>query len=174
MNHVVLVADGLEACDGDPAGIARRLRATNHFTVVDVVGFGVGSQEDATLLRSIAAATGGVYHDAPTVAEFDEAFNPLAGDHRIPASPRDAPRGCRQEQAAALVSTFGDALALIRAVAESGARTRCSHIAAGLLAEHGGIGAVGGEQPGVGALLDDAAGFEHDDPVGHSHVGEAV
>ncbi len=77
MNHVVLVADGLEACDGDPAAMARRLRATNHLTVVDVVGFGVGSKEDATLLRGIAAATGGVYHEASTVAEFDQAFNTL-------------------------------------------------------------------------------------------------
>lgn len=77
MNHVILVADGLEACDGDPVAIARRLRATNHLTVVDVIGFGVGSKEDATLLRDIATATGGVYHEAADVAAFDQAFNTL-------------------------------------------------------------------------------------------------
>jgi hypothetical protein len=77
MNHVILVADGLEACDGDPVAIARRMRATNHLTVVDVIGFGVGSKEDTELLRNIAAATGGIYHEAATVAEFDQAFNTL-------------------------------------------------------------------------------------------------
>lgn len=77
MNHVILVADGLEACDGDPVAIARRLRATNHLTVVDVIGFGVDSKEDTTLLRDVAAVTGGIYHEAATVAEFDQAFNTL-------------------------------------------------------------------------------------------------
>ncbi|MBK7827542.1 VWA domain-containing protein [Nannocystis sp.] len=77
MNHVILVADGLEGCDGDAVAIARQLRATNHLTVVDVVGFGVGTKEDTELLRNIAAATGGIYHEAATVAEFDQAFNTL-------------------------------------------------------------------------------------------------
>lgn len=77
MNHIILVADGIEACGGDAVAMARRLRDTNHLTVVDVVGLGVGAKEDATLLREIAAATGGTYQDAPTVAEFDQAFNTL-------------------------------------------------------------------------------------------------
>lgn len=77
MNHIILVADGIEACGGDPVAMARHLRDTNHLTVVDVVGLGVGAKEDATLLREIAAATGGSYQDAPTVAEFDQAFNTL-------------------------------------------------------------------------------------------------
>ena len=74
---MILVADGLEGCDGDAVAIARQLRATNHLTVVDVVGFGVGTKEDTELLRNIAAATGGIYHEAATVAEFDQAFNTL-------------------------------------------------------------------------------------------------
>ena len=57
--------------------MARRLRDTNHLTVVDVVGLGVGANEDAPLLREIAAATGGTYQEAATVAEFDQAFNTL-------------------------------------------------------------------------------------------------
>lgn len=77
MNHIILVADGIEACGGDPVAMARRLRDTNHLTVVDVVGLGVGAKEDAALLREIATATGGTYTDAATVAEFDQAFNTL-------------------------------------------------------------------------------------------------
>jgi len=77
MNHIILVADGIEACGGDPVAMARHLRQTNHLTVVDVVGLGVGAKEDATLLREIATATGGTYQDAATVADFDQAFNTL-------------------------------------------------------------------------------------------------
>lgn len=77
MNHIILVADGIEACGGDPVAMARRLRDTNHLTVVDVVGLGVGAKEDAALLREIATATGGTYTEAATVAEFDQAFNTL-------------------------------------------------------------------------------------------------
>ena len=77
MNHIILVADGIEACGGDPVAMARRLRDTNHLTVVDVVGLGVGAKEDAALLREIATATGGTYTEAGTVAEFDQAFNTL-------------------------------------------------------------------------------------------------
>jgi len=56
---------------------ARRLRDTNHLTVVDVVGLGVDAKADAALLREIASATGGTYQEASTVAEFDQAFNTL-------------------------------------------------------------------------------------------------
>ncbi|MEZ4450823.1 MAG: VWA domain-containing protein [Nannocystaceae bacterium] len=77
VNHVILVADGLERCDGDPAAIARRLRATNHLAVVDVVGFGELAQEDSAALRAIADATGGLYVDAASVADFDQALNLL-------------------------------------------------------------------------------------------------
>jgi hypothetical protein len=77
MNHIILVADGIERCGGDPVAMARRLRDTNHLTVVDVVGLGVGANEDAPLLREIATATGGTYQEAATVAEFDQAFNTL-------------------------------------------------------------------------------------------------
>ncbi len=77
MNHIILVADGIERCGGDPVAMARSLRDTNHLTVVDVVGLGVGAKEDAALLREIASVTGGTYQEAATVAEFDQAFNTL-------------------------------------------------------------------------------------------------
>ena len=77
MNHVILVADGIEACDGDPVTVARQLRELNHLTRIDVVGFGVDSKEDGEMLRAIAQAAGGTYVDAKSVAEFDQAFNQL-------------------------------------------------------------------------------------------------
>lgn len=77
VNHIILVADGIERCGGDPVAVARRLRETNHLTLVDVVGLGVDAEEDTALLREIASVTGGTYLEARTVAEFDQAFNAL-------------------------------------------------------------------------------------------------
>lgn len=79
VNHVILVADGIERCDGegDAAAIVRRLRATNRVAVVDVVGFGELAREDSAALRAIAEGTGGLYVDAASVADFDQALNLL-------------------------------------------------------------------------------------------------
>lgn len=110
MNHVILVADGLEACDGDPVAMARRMRATNHLTVVDVVGFGVGSKQDTDLLREVAAVTGGIYHEAATVAEFDQAFNTLnlslwrSFDAWLCALGSDPLRACYEKRAAEAIA----------------------------------------------------------------------
>lgn len=110
MNHVILVADGLEACDGDPVAMARRMRATNHLTVVDVVGFGVGSKQDTEILREVAAVTGGIYHEAATVAEFDQAFNTLnlslwrSFDAWLCALGSDPLRACYEKRAAEAIA----------------------------------------------------------------------
>ncbi len=77
LNHIILVADGIERCDGDPVTVARQLFETNHLTRIDVVGFGVEAKEDAEALKAIAATTGGIYVEAADVAEFDQAFNSL-------------------------------------------------------------------------------------------------
>jgi len=77
LNHIILVADGIERCDGDPVTVARQLFQTNHLTRIDVVGFGIDAKEDAEALKAIAATTGGLYVEASDVAEFDQAFNSL-------------------------------------------------------------------------------------------------
>ncbi|MCA9636626.1 MAG: VWA domain-containing protein, partial [Myxococcales bacterium] len=74
INHIILVADGIERCDGDPVTVARQLFETNHLTVIDVVGFGIEANEDREALKAIAATTGGRYVDAATAADFDQAF----------------------------------------------------------------------------------------------------
>ncbi len=78
VNHVILVADGIERCDGDPVTVARQLFETNHVSRIDVVGFGIEAKEDAEALMAIAELTGGLYVEASDVAEFDEAFNALS------------------------------------------------------------------------------------------------
>ena len=78
VNHIILVADGIERCDGDPLTVARQLFETNHVSRIDVVGFGIDAKEDSESLMAIAEATGGLYVEASDVAEFDEAFNALS------------------------------------------------------------------------------------------------
>jgi hypothetical protein len=77
VNHIILVADGIERCDGDPVAVARELFETNHLTMIDVVGFGVEAKEDVEALKAIAATTGGRYVEASDVAQFEQAFNDL-------------------------------------------------------------------------------------------------
>lgn len=78
VNHVILVADGIERCDGDPVTVARQLFETHRVSRIDVVGFGIEAKEDAEALMAIAELTGGLYVEASDVAEFDEAFNALS------------------------------------------------------------------------------------------------
>ncbi|MBK8266688.1 MAG: VWA domain-containing protein [Nannocystis sp.] len=78
VNHVILVADGIEACEGDPTTVARQLRQTGKITRMDVVGFGIDAKQDSAALLAIAEAAGGRYVEANSVAEFDQAFNLLS------------------------------------------------------------------------------------------------
>jgi Mg-chelatase subunit ChlD len=61
---VVLVSDGEETCDRDPAQIAAQLRAANPQLRIDVVGFKIGQAEARARLSAIAQSGGGSYFDA--------------------------------------------------------------------------------------------------------------
>ncbi len=72
-NRVILVSDGIETCGGDPLAAAESLRRSGIAVTVDVVGFGVSSDETEQL-EDIAAAGGGEYFGAETGADLDEYF----------------------------------------------------------------------------------------------------
>lgn len=55
VNAIVVVTDGLETCDADPAAIAGQLRASEAGITTHVIGFGT-TQEEQTILRDIAQA----------------------------------------------------------------------------------------------------------------------
>ena len=71
---VVLVTDGIESCNGDPARAARELREQG--ITVHLIGFGMGSaaDEDAASLQAIANASGGRYVTAGSAKELKEAL----------------------------------------------------------------------------------------------------
>ena len=76
---MILVTDGLETCEGDPVAVAEQLHLNPDIELtVDVVGFGIQSQADATQLQAIAEAGGGVYYDAQTPQDIRDYFNQSA------------------------------------------------------------------------------------------------
>jgi len=58
VNAIVMVTDGLETCDADPAAIAGRLRSSDAAITTHVIGFGTTPEEQA-ILNGIAQAGDG-------------------------------------------------------------------------------------------------------------------
>lgn len=71
---VVLVSDGDETCDGDPAQVATRIHAENPKIRFDVIGFNVGPEEWRARLSGIAQGGGGSYFDAKDAAQLADAL----------------------------------------------------------------------------------------------------
>lgn len=72
-NHVLLVSDGIESCNGDPCAVAKSLQEAGLNVSAHVVGFGV-SKEEGKQLTCIAENTGGKYFEASDTAAFNEAI----------------------------------------------------------------------------------------------------
>lgn len=62
-NIIVLISDGIETCDEDPAEVVRFLQELGIDFKIHVIGLGVDEQARAQLKR-IADTAGGIYHDA--------------------------------------------------------------------------------------------------------------
>jgi Mg-chelatase subunit ChlD len=71
---VVLVSDGDETCNGDPAQVATRIHADNPKIRFDVIGFNVGPEEWRARLSGIAQGGGGSYFDAKDAAQLVDAL----------------------------------------------------------------------------------------------------
>jgi Ca-activated chloride channel family protein len=71
---VVLVSDGDETCDGDPAQVATRIHTNNAKIRFDVIGFNVGPEEWRARLSGIAQGGGGNYFDAKDAAQLVDAL----------------------------------------------------------------------------------------------------
>jgi len=67
-NVIVLITDGIEACDGDPCAVARALRSKGIILKPFVIGIGI----DPNKLLSLACI--GKYYDATSEATFESAL----------------------------------------------------------------------------------------------------
>jgi hypothetical protein len=71
---VVLVSDGDETCEGDPAQVAAQLHASNPRLIVSVIGFNVGPEDWKARLSAIAQGGGGTYFDASNANQLADAL----------------------------------------------------------------------------------------------------
>ncbi|OOY34620.1 hypothetical protein BOV90_04370 [Solemya velum gill symbiont] len=71
-NHVILISDGLETCNGDPCAAAAALAKANIQPRVHVIGFDVGKEEQAQL-ECIPKAGNGRYFNASNANELKAA-----------------------------------------------------------------------------------------------------
>ena len=70
---VVLITDGVETCGGDPCALGKELKAAGPDFTVDVVGFGLSS-DDGRQVACLAEATGGKYIQASDEKALQEAL----------------------------------------------------------------------------------------------------
>ncbi len=89
-NHILLVSDGIESCDGDPCAVAKSLQEAGLDVSAHVIGFGV-SKEEGKQLTCIAENTGGKYFDAADTAAFNEAIEEVTQIAQAEPEPEPAP-----------------------------------------------------------------------------------
>ena len=98
---VVLISDGVESCDRDPCALAEALEQGGVSFTAHVVGFGLGSDEDAASLSCIAEKTGGIYISAGNAEELGEALSEVAT--AVAAAPPPEPEPEPEPEAPAVV-----------------------------------------------------------------------
>jgi Mg-chelatase subunit ChlD len=75
-NSVLLISDGEETCDGDPAAKAKELNGSSINVVVNVIGFDVGGKAEAQL-KNTAENGKGMYYSARNASELNAAFGKI-------------------------------------------------------------------------------------------------
>lgn len=72
---VILLTDGKETCDGDPAAVIRSLREANANVRVNIIGYAIEEEELRRTFESWAAIGDGLYFDAPENKELAAALD---------------------------------------------------------------------------------------------------
>ncbi|MES9991250.1 MAG: VWA domain-containing protein [Candidatus Thiodiazotropha sp.] len=72
---VVLITDGEETCDGDPAAVIEALQASGIDVRVNIVGFAIDDEGLKSQFRYWADLGGGNYHDATNADDLKQSMN---------------------------------------------------------------------------------------------------
>ena len=75
--RIVLVSDGVESCDGDPAALAAELKDNALDLTVHVIGFDVSGIDDQSGLEALASLNGGLYLTPDTSQELKDDLNSM-------------------------------------------------------------------------------------------------
>jgi serine/threonine protein kinase len=84
-NFIVLISDGEETCGEEPAEVVKYLQEIGIDFTIHVIGLNVNAQT-AAQLRRIADTAGGVYHDAKSQSDLEEALNNIQ-ERMLPVNP---------------------------------------------------------------------------------------
>lgn len=71
---IILITDGEETCDGDPADSIAELKAAGHDVRVNIVGFAIDDAALEAEFESWARMGGGLYFNAGSAKELDQAL----------------------------------------------------------------------------------------------------
>jgi hypothetical protein len=81
---VVLITDGEETCDGDPAAVIKQLRASGVDLQVSIVGFAIDDQALRSTFKDWAELGGGSYFDAHSADELRRSLRTvISGPFRV-------------------------------------------------------------------------------------------
>ena len=72
---IMLITDGEETCEGDPAGAIRALKEAGHDVRVNIVGFAIDDEGLKSQFESWAREGGGLYFNASSSQELAEAVD---------------------------------------------------------------------------------------------------
>jgi hypothetical protein len=87
---IVLTADGLDNCKGDPCAVARSIKERSPYLKVHVIAIDANAKRSMSALSCVAQITGGQFLPAANESEIDAALDQIAST--APAAPA-APRG---------------------------------------------------------------------------------
>ncbi len=124
---LVLISDGKETCNGDPAAeVAKLARDSNLSFGVSVIGFDVEDDERAAL-EEIARSGKGKYYDAESAAEFREVIQAfrekLESAMAAPKAPAQTFTAPAREPEAPISNPA--VLALVEQLGDAGGEVRC-------------------------------------------------
>jgi hypothetical protein len=71
---IILITDGEETCDGDPAGAIADLKEAGHDVRINIVGFAIDDAALKAEFESWAQMGGGLYFNASSAEELEEAL----------------------------------------------------------------------------------------------------
>ncbi|HXH72088.1 MAG TPA: VWA domain-containing protein [Mariprofundaceae bacterium] len=73
--HIVLITDGKEECNGDPAKAVEQIRAKGVDARIDIVGFALTDKKDKADMDKVAGKSGGRFFDAQNREALANAIN---------------------------------------------------------------------------------------------------
>lgn len=80
-NHIILISDGIEQCDGNPVTAAKSIKDSDLKLTVNIIGFNITSS-DQQKLKEISQASGGIFTNVTNNNEIYESLQVNLNNYR--------------------------------------------------------------------------------------------